>query len=194
MGIRGKYVLIGEGVRGSLAKQVIAKYGLDEGCEPQKYGLGMKELWDVRPEVHRPGQVTHTMGWPLGANAGGGSFIYHFENNQVYVGFVVHLNYENPWLHPYMEFQRFKHHPLIAEVLKGGKRVAYGARAISEGGWQSVPKLTFPGGALIGDSAGFVNVPRIKGNHNAMLPPPRLPARRSGPGARATNSPPTRAP
>jgi electron-transferring-flavoprotein dehydrogenase len=169
MGIRGKYVLIGEGVRGSLAKQVIAKYGLDEGCEPQKYGLGMKELWDVRPEVHRPGQVTHTMGWPLGANAGGGSFIYHFENNQVYVGFVVHLNYENPWLHPYMEFQRFKHHPLIAEVLKGGKRVAYGARAISEGGWQSVPKLTFPGGALIGDSAGFVNVPRIKGNHNAML-------------------------
>ena len=109
------------------------------------------------------------MGWPLGKNAGGGSFMYHLENNQVFVGFVVHLNYENPWLYPYMEFQRFKHHPLIAEVLKGGKRVAYGARAISEGGWQSVPKLTFPGGALLGDSAGFVNVPRIKGNHNAML-------------------------
>ncbi len=169
MELRGKYVLIGEGVRGSLAKQLIAKYGLAEGREPQKYGLGIKELWEVRPEVHKLGQVTHTMGWPLGCNAGGGSFMYHLENNQVYVGFVVHLNYENPWLFPYMEFQRFKHHPLIAEVLKGGKRVAYGARAISEGGWQSVPKLTFPGGALIGDSAGFVNVPRIKGNHNAML-------------------------
>ena len=169
MELRGKYVLIGEGVRGSLAKQLIARYGLSEGREPQKYGLGMKELWEVRPEAHRLGQVTHTMGWPLGGNAGGGSFMYHLENNQVYVGFVVHLNYENPWLYPYMEFQRFKHHPLIAEVLKGGKRVAYGARAISEGGWQSVPKLIFPGGALIGDSAGFVNVPRIKGNHNAML-------------------------
>ena len=169
MELRGKYVLIGEGVRGSLAKQLIAKYGLADGREPQKYGLGMKELWEVRPEAHKPGQVTHTMGWPLGANAGGGSFMYHLENNQVYVGFVVHLNYENPWVYPYMEFQRFKHHPLIAGVLKGGKRVAYGARAIVEGGWQSVPKLTFPGGALIGDSAGFVNVPRIKGNHNAML-------------------------
>ena len=109
------------------------------------------------------------MGWPLGANAGGGSFIYHLENNQVSVGFVVHLNYENPWLYPYMEFQRFKHHPLIADLLKGGKRIAYGARAITEGGWQSIPKLTFPGGALLGCSAGFVNVPRIKGNHNAML-------------------------
>jgi electron-transferring-flavoprotein dehydrogenase len=169
MELRGKYVLIGEGVRGSLAKQLIARFGLFEGREPQKYGLGMKELWEVLPEAHRLGQVTHTMGWPLGSNAGGGSFMYHLENNQVYVGFVVHLNYENPWLYPYMEFQRFKHHPLIAEVLKDGKRIAYGARAISEGGWQSVPKLTFPGGALIGDSAGFVNVPRIKGNHNAML-------------------------
>ena len=119
--------------------------------------------------MHRPGQVTHTMGWPLGSNAGGGSFIYHLENNQVFVGFVVHLNYANPHLYPYMEFQRFKHHPLVADLLKGGKRVAYGARAITEGGWQSVPKLTFPGGALLGCSAGFVNVPRIKGNHNAML-------------------------
>ena len=169
MELRAKYVLLAEGVRGSLSQQVIARYGLANGREPQKYGLGMKEIWEVRPEVHKLGQVTHTMGWPLGANAGGGSFMYHLENNQVFVGFVVHLNYENPWLYPYMEFQRFKHHPLIADVLKGGKRIAYGARAISEGGWQSVPKLTFPGGALIGCSAGFVNVPRIKGNHNAML-------------------------
>ena len=169
MELRGKYVFIAEGVRGSLARQVIARLGLDADCEPQKYGLGMKEIWEVRPEVHRPGQVTHTMGWPLGKNAGGGSFMYHLENNQVYVGFVVHLNYENPWLYPYMEFQRFKHHHLIADVLKGGKRVAYGARAISEGGWQSLPRLAFPGGALLGCSAGMVNVPRIKGNHNAML-------------------------
>ncbi len=165
----GKYVLIAEGARGSLAKQLVARYGLADGRDPQKYGLGMKEIWEVRPEVHRPGQVTHTMGWPLGRNAGGGSFMYHAENNQVLVGFVVHLNYRNPHLYPYMEFQRFKHHPLIADVLAGGKRVAYGARAITEGGWQSVPKLTFPGGALLGCSAGFVNVPRIKGNHNAML-------------------------
>jgi electron-transferring-flavoprotein dehydrogenase len=129
----------------------------------------MKELWEVRPENHRLGQVTHTMGWPLGSNAGGGSFMYHLENNQVYVGFVVHLNYANPHLYPYMEFQRFKHHDAIASVLKGGKRIAYGARAITEGGWQSMPKLVFPGGALLGCSAGMVNVPRIKGNHNAML-------------------------
>jgi electron-transferring-flavoprotein dehydrogenase len=167
--LRGKYVFLAEGVRGSLSKEVIARFALDKGREPQKYGLGMKELWEVRPEVHRPGQVTHTMGWPLGKNAGGGSFMYHLENNQVYVGFVVHLNYENPHLYPYMEFQRFKHHHLIADVLKGGKRVAYGARAISEGGWQSMPKLAFPGGALLGCAAGMVNVPRIKGNHNAML-------------------------
>ncbi len=169
MELLGKYLLLAEGVRGSLAKEAIARYGLANGREPQKYGIGMKEIWEVRPEAHKPGQVTHTMGWPLGANAGGGSFMYHAENNQVYVGFVVHLNYEKPWVYPYAEFQRFKHHPLIAEVLRGGKRVAYGARAISEGGWQSIPKLTFPGGALIGDSAGFLNVPRIKGNHNAML-------------------------
>jgi electron-transferring-flavoprotein dehydrogenase len=169
MEILGRYVFLAEGVRGSLSKQAIAEFGLDAGREPQKYGLGMKELWEVRPEKHRPGQVTHTMGWPLGKNAGGGSFMYHLENNQVYVGFVVHLNYENPHLYPYMEFQRFKHHPAIAEVLEGAKRLAYGARAISEGGWQSMPKLTFPGGALLGCSAGMVNVPRIKGNHNAML-------------------------
>lgn len=169
MELRGKYVLLGEGARGSLSKQVIAKFGLDDDAEPAKFGLGMKEIWEVDPDKHREGTVTHTMGWPLGRNAGGGSFIYHLENNQVYVGFVVHLNYENPHLFPYREFQRFKHHPMVAELLKGGKRVAYGARAITEGGWQSMPKLEFPGGALLGCAAGMVNVPRIKGNHNAML-------------------------
>jgi electron-transferring-flavoprotein dehydrogenase len=169
MELHGKYVFLAEGVRGSLSKQVIARYRLDANSDVQKYGLGMKELWEVKPEHHQPGQVTHTMGWPLGGNAGGGSFMYHMENNQVSIGFVVHLNYANPHLYPYMEFQRFKHHPEIAQVLQGGKRVAYGARAITEGGWQSLPKLVFPGGALLGCSAGMVNVPRIKGNHNAML-------------------------
>ena len=169
MVLAGKYVLLGEGVRGSLSKEVIAKYDLSAGKCPQKFGLGMKEIWEIDPAKHRLGTVTHTMGWPLGSNAGGGSFIYHIENNQVYVGFVVHLNYENPHLYPYMEFQRFKHHPMVAELLKGGKRVAYGARAISEGGWQSIPKMVAPGVALLGCSAGLVNVPRIKGNHNAML-------------------------
>ena len=166
--INGKYVLIAEGAHGSLAKKLIQKFNLREGREPQKYGLGMKELWEVRPENHRPGQVTHTMGWPLGTKTGGGSFMYHLEDNLVSVGFVVHLNYENPYLYPFAEFQRFKHHPLIAPVLEGGRRIAYGARAITEGGFQSVPKLVFPGGCLIGCSAGFVNVPRIKGSHNAM--------------------------
>ncbi|MEL6477456.1 MAG: electron transfer flavoprotein-ubiquinone oxidoreductase [Pseudomonadota bacterium] len=169
MELLGKYVMLGEGVRGSLSKQVIEKFGLDADREPQKYGLGMKELWEIDPAKHRPGQVTHTMGWPLGGKAGGGSFMYHLENNQVYVGFVVHLNYKNPHLFPYMEFQQFKHHPAIAEVLEGGKRISYGARAITEGGWQSMPKLSFPGGVLLGCAAGMVNVPRIKGNHNAML-------------------------
>ncbi len=167
--LRGKYVVIAEGVRGSLAKQIISKYELDKDSEPQKYGLGMKELWEVKPEKHREGSVLHTMGWPLGGEAGGGSFVYHLDNNQVYVGFVVHLNYKNPHLFPYMEFQRFKHHPMIAELLEGGKRIAYGARAISEGGWQSRPKMSFPGGLIVGCSAGLVNVPRIKGNHNAMI-------------------------
>ncbi len=169
MELLGKYVLLAEGVRGSLSKQVMAKYELSKGHEPQKFGLGMKEIWEIDPAKHREGTVTHTMGWPLGKNAGGGSFLYHIEGNQIYLGFVVHLNYRNPHLYPYMEFQRFKHHPLVAELLKGGKRVAYGARAISEGGWQSIPKVVFPGGALLGCSAGLVNVPRIKGNHNAML-------------------------
>ncbi|MGQ0484422.1 MAG: electron transfer flavoprotein-ubiquinone oxidoreductase [Hyphomicrobiales bacterium] len=168
MELLGKYVLIAEGVHGSLAKEIIARFNLSQGREPQKFGLGMKELWEVLPENHKPGQVTHTMGWPLGLKTGGGSFMYHLEDNLVSVGFVVHLNYTNPYLFPYMEFQRFKHHPLIEPVLRGGRRVAYGARAITEGGFQSVPKLHFPGGALIGCSAGFVNVPRIKGSHNAM--------------------------
>ncbi|AUH66721.1 electron transfer flavoprotein-ubiquinone oxidoreductase [Paracoccus zhejiangensis] len=169
MELRGKYVMIAEGVRGSLAKQLIEKYDLSAGHEPQKFGIGMKEIWEIDPAKHKEGTVVHTMGWPLGKNAGGGSFIYHAENNQVFIGFVVHLNYENPYLYPYAEFQRFKHHPAIAELLEGGKRVAYGARAISEGGWQSLPKMTVPGALLLGCSAGMVNVPRIKGNHNAML-------------------------
>ncbi len=169
MELHGKYVFLGEGVRGSLSKEVIAKYDLSKGKEPQKYGLGMKEIWEIDPDKHREGTVTHTMGWPLGKNAGGGSFIYHLENNQVYVGFVVHLNYANPHLFPYMEFQRFKHHPMVAELLKGGKRVAYGARAITEGGYQSMPKMVAPGVALLGCTVGMVNVPRIKGNHNAMI-------------------------
>ncbi|MEM0977958.1 MAG: electron transfer flavoprotein-ubiquinone oxidoreductase [Pseudomonadota bacterium] len=169
MELHGKYVFLSEGVRGSLSKQVIAKYALDAESDVPKYGIGMKEIWEVDPSKHKEGTVSHSFGWPLGSNAGGGSFIYHIDSNQVYVGFVVHLNYENPHLFPYMEFQKFKHHPMVADLLEGGKRVAYGARAISEGGWQSVPKVVFPGGAILGCSAGLVNVPRIKGNHNAML-------------------------
>ena len=169
MELLGKYVFLGEGVRGSLSKEVIAKYDLSAGKEPQKFGLGMKEIWEIDPAKHKEGTVTHTMGWPLGSKAGGGSFIYHLDNNQVYVGFVVHLGYKNPYVFPYMEFQQFKHHPMVAELLKGGKRVAYGARAITEGGYQSMPKMVAPGVALLGCSVGMVNVPRIKGNHNAML-------------------------
>jgi electron-transferring-flavoprotein dehydrogenase len=169
MELHGKYVFLSEGVRGSLSKEVIAKYNLSDGHEPQKFGLGMKEIWEIDPAKHKEGTVTHTMGWPLNSNAGGGSFVYHLENNQVYVGFVVHLNYKNPHMFPYMEFQRFKHHPMMKDLLEGGKRVAYGARAISEGGYQSMPKMVAPGVALLGCSVGMVNVPRIKGNHNAML-------------------------
>jgi electron-transferring-flavoprotein dehydrogenase len=164
----GKYVFIGEGVRGSLAKVLKAKFGLCADSQPEKFGIGLKELWQVPPEVFRPGLVQHTTGWPLDDKTGGGSFLYHFGDHYVAVGFVVHLNYKNPWLSPYDEFQRFKHHPDIAPHLAGGRRISYGARAISEGGLQSVPKLTFPGGVLLGDAAGFVNVPRIKGSHNAM--------------------------
>jgi electron-transferring-flavoprotein dehydrogenase len=169
MELRGKYVFLAEGVRGSLSKQVAERFDLYKGVEPAKYGLGMKEIWEIDPEKHREGTVTHTLGWPLGRNAGGGSFIYHAANNQLFIGLVVHLNYENPYLYPYAEFQRFKHHPMIAELLKGGKRIAYGARAISEGGWQSMPKAVAPGVALLGCSVGLVNVPRIKGSHNAIL-------------------------
>tara|TARA_R100001126_G_scaffold36024_2_gene20211 strand:+ start:1564 stop:3216 length:1653 start_codon:yes stop_codon:yes gene_type:complete len=169
MALLGKYVLIGEGVRGSLAKQLIEKFELGEQRDPQKYGIGLKELWEVKPEHHKPGLVQHSFGWPLDMKTGGGSFLYHFGENLVAVGFVVHLNYKNPYLSPFQEFQRFKTHAAIAPVFEGAKRVSYGARAISEGGFQSVPKLAFPGGALIGCSAGFVNVPRIKGSHNAVL-------------------------
>ncbi len=168
MELRGRYTLLAEGVRGSLSKQVISEFSLDEGKEPQKYGIGLKELWVVPDEKFQKGLVQHTFGWPLNNSTGGGSWMYHFGENFVSVGFVVHLNYKNPYLSPYQEFQRFKTHPEIAPILEGGERVAYGARAITEGGFQSVPDLTFPGGALIGCSAGFVNVPRIKGNHNAM--------------------------
>ncbi|MGH1578750.1 electron transfer flavoprotein-ubiquinone oxidoreductase, partial [Planktotalea sp.] len=168
MELHGKYVFLSEGVRGSLSKEVIAKYDLDENCDVAKFGIGMKEIWEVDPEKHNEGEVTHTLGWPLGFKNGGGSFIYHLDNNQVYVGYIVDLNYKNPHLFPYMEFQRFKHHPKVAELLKGGKRVAYGARAVTKGGFQSIPEVAFPGGALLGCSAGLVNLPRIKGNHNAM--------------------------
>jgi electron-transferring-flavoprotein dehydrogenase len=169
MALLGKYTLISEGVRGSLAKQLISKFDLQKGREPQKYGIGLKELWQVKPENHKPGLVQHSFGWPLGMKTGGGSFLYHLEDNLVAVGFVVHLNYKNPYLFPFEEFQRFKTHPAIRGTFEGGKRLSYGARAITEGGYQSVPKLSFPGGALIGCSAGFVNVPRIKGSHNAVL-------------------------
>ncbi|WP_336741531.1 electron transfer flavoprotein-ubiquinone oxidoreductase [Aureimonas altamirensis] len=168
MALMGRYVLIGEGVRGSLAKELIERFSLGRDSEPQKFGLGIKELWEIKPEKHKPGLIQHSFGWPLQSDTGGGSFIYHLPDNQVYVGFVTHLNYKNPYLSPFGEFQRFKTHPDVAELLEGGKRLSYGARAISEGGFQSVPKLVFPGGALLGCSAGFVNVPRIKGVHNAI--------------------------
>ncbi len=166
--LRGKYTFIAEGVRGSLAKQIQARFDLAAGKSPQKYGIGLKELWQVTDEVFEPGLVQHTVGWPLSGDTGGGGFMYHFGDNYVSLGLVVHLNYKNPWLSPFDEFQRLKTHPAIAGQLKGAKRVAYGARAITEGGYQSVPALSFPGGVLIGCSAGFVNLPRIKGSHNAM--------------------------
>ena len=169
MELHGKYVLFAEGARGSLSKQVIAKYKLDEGREPAKFGIGLKELWQIDPSKSKPGLVQHSFGWPLDMKTGGGSFLYHLEDNLVAVGFVVHLNYKNPYLSPFEEFQRYKTHPTIRPTFEGAKRISYGARAITEGGWQSVPKLTFPGGALIGCAAGFVNVPRIKGSHNAVL-------------------------
>jgi electron-transferring-flavoprotein dehydrogenase len=169
MELLGSYTLIAEGARGSLAKQLISHFDLAAGAEPPKFGIGLKELWQVAPDRHEPGLVQHSFGWPLNNRTGGGSFLYHYGDNLVSVGFVVHLNYENPYLSPYDEFQRFKTHPAIRETFEGGRRIAYGARAITEGGWQSLPRLVFPGGALLGCAAGMVNVPRIKGSHNAML-------------------------
>ena len=168
MALRAKYTLIAEGARGSLAKKLIARFSLGEGRAAQVFGLGIKELWELPKEKHQAGLVMHTMGWPLDNHTGGGSFIYHYGDNLAAVGFVVHLDYENPFLSPYQEFQRFKTHRFIRPMLEGGRRIAYGARAITEGGLQAVPKLAFPGGALIGCAAGFVNLPRIKGSHNAM--------------------------
>jgi electron-transferring-flavoprotein dehydrogenase len=168
MELHAKYTLFAEGARGSLSQELMGRYNLRDGVDPQKYGIGLKELWQVDPAQHKPGLVAHTQGWPLDPRTGGGSFMYHMEDNQVVVGFVVHLNYENPHLSPYDEFQRFKTHPSVRGIFAGGKRISYGARAISEGGLQSVPRLVFPGGALIGCCAGFLNVPRIKGTHNAM--------------------------
>src|SRR5205814_1710769 len=169
MQLLGKYTLFAEGARGSLSKILIAKFGLHENRQPQKYGIGLKELWELRPENHERGLVMHTMGWPLDDKTGGGLFMYHWGENLCSLGFVVHLNYSNPYISPFDELQRVKLHPRIRQFLEGGKRVGYGARAITEGGLQSVPKLAFPGGALIGCAAGFVNLPRIKGSHNAIL-------------------------
>ncbi|MBO0742449.1 MAG: NAD(P)/FAD-dependent oxidoreductase, partial [Hyphomicrobiaceae bacterium] len=169
MELRGKYTLFAEGARGSLSKILISRFDLARDRDPPKFGLGLKELWEVAPDKHRPGLVQHTFGWPLDNRTGGGSFLYHLDGGAVAVGFVVHLNYTNPHLSPFDEFQRFKTHPLVRPTFEGGKRLAYGARALTEGGLQSAPKLVFPGGALIGCAAGFMNVPRIKGSHNAIL-------------------------
>ncbi len=168
MELRGKYTFFAEGVRGNLSKKIIENFNLDKDCSPQKYAIGIKELWEIDPKKHKPGYVLHSQGWPLSKGSAGGSWMYHLDKNQVSVGFVVNLDYENPYLSPYEEFQRFKLHPSIKDYFVNGKRISYGARAINEGGLQSVPKLIFPGGCLIGCSAGFVNVPRIKGTHNAM--------------------------
>ena len=168
MALMGKYTLFAEGCRGSLGKRLISHFKLDDGKDAQSYSIGIKELWDIDPAKHKPGLVMHTAGWPMDNSTYGGSFLYHGENNQVMVGFVIGLGYQNPYLYPFEEFQRYKHHPAIAEQLEGGRRVSYGARAIVTGGLQALPKLTFPGGALIGDNAGFLNVPRIKGSHAAI--------------------------
>ncbi|QQO36093.1 electron transfer flavoprotein-ubiquinone oxidoreductase [Bradyrhizobium diazoefficiens] len=168
MELLGKYTLFAEGARGSLTKQLINKFALDAKSEPAKFGIGLKEVWQIDPAKHQKGMIQHSFGWPLDLKTGGGSFLYHYDDNLVAVGFVVHLNYDDPYLSPFDEFQRFKTHPSIRGTFEGAKRLAYGARAITEGGYQSVPKLTFPGGALVGCAAGFVNVPRIKGVHNAM--------------------------
>jgi electron-transferring-flavoprotein dehydrogenase len=168
MELRGKYTLFAEGARGSLSKQLIVRYALDEGRDPQKFGIGIKELWELAPEKHKRGLAMHTMGWPLANDTGGGTFMYHWGERFCSIGLVLHLNYMDPYLSPFDEFQRVKHHPRIRPFLEGARRIGYGARAVTEGGLQSVPKLAFPGGALIGCAAGFMNVPRIKGSHNAM--------------------------
>jgi electron-transferring-flavoprotein dehydrogenase len=168
MELLGKYTLFAEGARGSLSKELIAKFSLDANSEPPKFGIGLKEVWEIDPAKHQKGLIQHSFGWPLNNSTGGGSFLYHYDDNKVAVGFVVHLNYDDPYLSPFDEFQRFKTHPSIRPFFEGGKRLGYGARAITEGGYQSVPRLSFPGGALVGCAAGFVNVPRIKGVHNAM--------------------------
>ncbi len=166
--LRAKYTLFAEGCRGSLTKGLFGKYGLADNADPQTYGIGLKELWELEPAKHEQGLVMHTAGWPMDDKTWGGSFIYHLEDNQVYVGYVIGLDYQNPHLSPFDELQRFKTHPAIRPMLEGGKRVSYGARALNEGGLQSLPKLVFPGGALIGCTAGFLNVPKIKGSHTAM--------------------------
>jgi electron-transferring-flavoprotein dehydrogenase len=168
MELRAKLTLFAEGCRGSLTQKLFKTFALRSDCDPQTYGIGIKEIWQVEPSLHKPGMVEHTIGWPLDAKTYGGSFIYHIEDHQVAIGYVIGLDYSNPYLDPFKEFQRFKHHPKIAPLFKGARRIAYGARAINEGGWQSIPKLTFPGGALIGCAAGFLNVPKIKGTHTAM--------------------------
>ncbi len=168
MELRARYTLFAEGCRGSLTKTLFERFKLREGVDPQTYGIGIKELWEIDPILHQPGKIVHTVGWPLDPSTYGGSFLYHLENNQVAVGFVIGLGYANPHLSPFDEFQRFKTHPDIRPTFEGGRRIAYGARAISAGGIQSIPKLTFPGGALVGDTAGFLNMPKIKGTHTAM--------------------------
>ncbi len=166
--LEAKQTVFAEGCRGSLTKVLFERYKLRDGVDPQTYGIGIKEIWEVDPAKHQAGHVVHSIGWPMDSRTYGGSWLYHWENNLVSIGFVVGLDYENPYLSPFEEFQRFKHHPMISSLLRGGKRISYGARALSEGGFQSIPKLLFPGGLLIGDTAGFLNVPKIKGNHLAM--------------------------
>jgi electron-transferring-flavoprotein dehydrogenase len=163
-----KQTLLAEGCRGSLSELLMARYQLRKGKQPQSYGIGFKEIWEIKPEHSKPGVVTHTVGWPLDTQTYGGSFVYHLDQNKLAIGFVIGLDYRNPFLSPFEEFQRFKTHPAIRHLLDGGRRISYGARALNEGGWQSIPELSFPGGALIGCSAGFMNVPRIKGSHTAM--------------------------
>ena len=168
MHIHAKQTLFAEGCRGQLSQNLISRFQLRNKLQPQTYGLGIKEIWQIPPEQHKRGHVIHTVGWPLDNATYGGSFIYHLSNDHIAIGFVIGLDYQNTWLNPFAEFQRFKTHPLVSTLLSGGERIAYGARALNEGGWQSLPKLTFPGGALIGDAAGFLNVPKIKGIHTAM--------------------------